>query len=110
MGPDLTEARNWSRDRILSSILEPNAEITPRYDTYVLAAQKGQIRVGLVPNEGNTNCVTLREPGGRAEVWPRPAIVSLAKQEWSLMPEGLERGLSVQDMASLLAFLTADRP
>jgi len=108
-GPDLTEARNWSREQILSSILQPNADVAPRYATHVLAARTGQIRVGIVSNDG-TNTVTLRQPGGQAEVWPRSAIASLTRQEWSLMPEGLERGLSVQDMAALLAFLTADRP
>jgi len=63
-----------------------------------------------VSNDSSTNSVALRQPGGQAEVWPRLAIAALARQEWSLMPEGLEQGLSVQDMASLLAFLTADRP
>jgi putative membrane-bound dehydrogenase-like protein len=108
-GPDLTEARNWSRERLLSAILEPNADISSRYETQVLAAQTGEIRTGILRND-NTNSITLRQPGAKAEVWPRLAITSLLQQNWSLMPDGLEQGLSVQDLASLLTYLTADRP
>jgi len=108
-GPDLTEARNWSKDRILSAILEPNAQIAPRYETQLMSTRTGEIRTGILRND-NTSSLTLLQPGGNSEVWPRLAIASMNQQSWSLMPEGLEQGLTVQDMASLLAFLTADRP
>jgi putative membrane-bound dehydrogenase-like protein len=108
-GPDLTKARNWSRERILSAILEPNAQVTPHYETQVMAARSGEVRTGILRND-NTKSLTLRQPGGNSEVWPRLAVAWSTRQSWSLMPEGLERGLGVDDMASLLAYLTAGGP
>jgi hypothetical protein len=36
---------------------------------------------------------------------PRDRIATLKTQSQSLMPEGLERGLTPEDMADLIAFL-----
>jgi len=38
---------------------------------------------------------------------PRIEIAKVDRSARSLMPEGIEAGLSVQDMADLLAFLTS---
>jgi putative heme-binding domain-containing protein len=51
------------------------------------------------------NSVTLRPPFGEAVVVPRTNIVSIRGLEQSTMPEGLEDGLSLQDMADLLQFV-----
>jgi putative heme-binding domain-containing protein len=45
--------------------------------------------------------------GGSETVIPRAGIASMESQGRSLMPEGLEEGLSAQDMADLLEFILA---
>jgi hypothetical protein len=43
-------------------------------------------------------------------VWPRDNIQYLQAQTWSLMPEGLEEGLTPQGMADLLEYVFAATP
>ena len=47
---------------------------------------------------------------GRPVVLPRTNIQYLQAQPWSLMPEGLENGLTPQDMADLLEYVVAAAP
>jgi hypothetical protein len=49
--------------------------------------------------------MTLRQPGGVQLVWPRLNVRSAQNPDWSLMPDGLEEGFSLQDMADLLQYL-----
>ena len=49
--------------------------------------------------------MTVRQPFGGSQTVPRPGIARLQPLERSMMPEGLEEGLSLQDMADLLQFI-----
>ena len=53
----------------------------------------------------NLATMTLRQPNGVDVVVPRTNIESEQVQAWSLMPEGLENGLSPQDLADLLEYI-----
>ena len=50
--------------------------------------------------------ITLKSVDGRLHGIARETIDSLRGSEQSLMPEGLEEGMSLKDMADLIAFLT----
>jgi putative membrane-bound dehydrogenase-like protein len=102
-GPDLTLARTTPREQLLSKIIEPNAELSPAYSTTVVENADAEIFLSLV-EEQNTATVTLRQLDGTRPVWPRLNIRELSAQPWSLMPDGLEQGLSTQDMADLLEY------
>jgi len=104
LGPDLDGVRAQSKDRILDAILEPNLDVSAEGATTVLETRMGDIALGVKAGQTPTT-VTLRQPGGVAAVWARDCVQSLETQPWSLMPEGLEQGLAVQDMADLLEFL-----
>jgi putative heme-binding domain-containing protein len=65
---------------------------------------RGETALGLKEEE-NPNTITLRQPNGARLVWPRLDLLSAQDQTWSLMPEGLEQGLSQQEVADLLAFV-----
>jgi hypothetical protein len=47
----------------------------------------------------------LRQAEGKTETLSRTDIESIQSTGLSLMPEGLERDLSLQDMADLIAFI-----
>jgi putative heme-binding domain-containing protein len=49
--------------------------------------------------------VTVRQGYGVEVVVPRAEIKRIKSQEQSLMPEGLEEGLTTQGVADLLEFL-----
>jgi putative heme-binding domain-containing protein len=103
-GPDLTAARIHGKEKLLHAILEPNAEVSADYSTSVIITREGENVVGTVA-ESNSTAVTLRQPHSVPLVWPRLSIQAIESQTWSLMPEGLERGLSPQNMADLLDYV-----
>jgi putative heme-binding domain-containing protein len=109
IGPDLADARNQGKPWLLASILQPNLEIRPDFQTQLVQTQGGENMVGLVTDE-NPTTITLRRPGELDLVWPRSNIEVGEPQPWSLMPTGLENGLGLQQMADLLEYIaTAQR-
>ncbi len=103
LGPDLIVARTLSREKLLSAIVEPHADISPEFATSVIETEESENLVGIKTDE-NPLSITLRQANG-SSVWPRSNVRSDETQFWSMMPEGLEQGLSVQDMADLLEYL-----
>jgi putative membrane-bound dehydrogenase-like protein len=105
-GPDLSAMRALSRDKLLSGIIEPGAELNPHYLTYVIETKNGQLRPGLLQRQ-NSKTVILSLLGNEDIVLPRSNIQSIQPQPWSLMPEGLEVGLTPKTMADLLEYILA---
>jgi putative heme-binding domain-containing protein len=64
---------------------------------------------GLIQNESE-NSVTVRPPFGATQTLPRSRVARLQALERSMMPDGLEEGLSLQDMADLLEFIAGTGP
>jgi len=58
-----------------------------------------------VLDEDNGTTITLRQPASAGAVWPRANVQAVEPQAWSLMPEGLEQGLTPQMMADLLEYV-----
>jgi putative heme-binding domain-containing protein len=103
-GPNLANARSGGREKPLSSILDPNREVLPEFVAYAVETKEGESLIGFLENESATS-VTLRQPGGLRKTIPRASLASLKNQRQSLMPEGLETGLSHQEMADLIEFV-----
>jgi putative membrane-bound dehydrogenase-like protein len=103
-GPDLTTLRPLGKDYILNGILQPNAQLAPEYATYVLDTKESDIFVGVLHDE-NQLTVTLRKSDGTAVVLPRSNLEVIQRQSWSLMPDGLEHGMTTQSMADLLEYI-----
>jgi putative membrane-bound dehydrogenase-like protein len=104
LGPDLLASRTRGKSALLSAILQPNAAIPREYATCVIETKDGENVVGILAEETPLT-LTVRQPGGGQQVWPKLNVESNTIQDWSLMPEGLEEGLSAQDMADLLEYL-----
>ena len=49
--------------------------------------------------------MTLKRAEGVSDVVPRNRIASIASTGLSLMPEGLEKGLTPKDFADLIAYV-----
>jgi putative membrane-bound dehydrogenase-like protein len=108
-GPDLTPLRTLSKPQVLSSILQPGADIAPNHATSVCLIKGGDVFAGILRNE-NPTTITLLQPRGEAVVIPRANVGYLESKPWSLMPAGLEEGLAQQDMADLLEFVMTATP
>jgi putative heme-binding domain-containing protein len=105
-GPDLRAAKTRGREAILRSIVIPSFEIAAGYSTQVIETGTGENLMALKSTE-NPSAVTLRQPGGAEFVLPRSNIRFIQAENWSMMPEGLEEGLSPSEMADLLEYILA---
>jgi putative heme-binding domain-containing protein len=108
VGPDLAALRNRGADAILLALLDPNREVNPQYVNYSLRTLDGSVATGIIAAETATS-VTLRRAEGVSESILRADIDELRSSGLSLMPEGLEKQLSVEDVADLIAYLLAPR-
>ena len=104
LGPDLAGAKLIGKEKLLSAMLEPNLELARGYATSVVETRGRDNLIGIVIDD-NEATITLRQPGDMEVVWPRRNIQSIQPQPWSLMPEGIEQGLTPEAMADLLEYL-----
>jgi putative membrane-bound dehydrogenase-like protein len=107
VGPDLAGARSGGKEKLLVNILDPNREVPPNYFGYIVDTREGDSYTGLVVNE-TAGSVTVRQPLGIEVVVARSQIAKMEASRLSLMPEGLEEGLSSQDLADLADFIFSD--
>ena len=92
------------------SILDPNANIEPGYAAYTCALKSGDEFYGIIAAETG-NSVMLKSPDGKTHTLLRADIATLRSSNLSLMPEGLEAGMSKQELSDLIRFLqTPTRP
>jgi putative heme-binding domain-containing protein len=106
VGPNLATVANRTPEDILVHILDPNREVAANYVNYTVATDDGRVLTGLIAEE-TASAVTLKRAEGASDIVPRNRIEQIASNGQSLMPEGLEKGLSPQDFADLIAFLKA---
>ncbi len=105
VGPDLSGMASRPKEALLVDILDPSRQVTPDYISYTLTTAQGETTTGLIAVESATS-ITLRRAGQADETILRSQIAGLRAEGRSLMPDGLEQGLSQQDLADLLEFLT----
>jgi putative heme-binding domain-containing protein len=107
VGPDLLGVRNGGREKLLVNILDPNREVPPNYFSYTVDTRDGDSYTGLIVDETATS-VTVRQALGVETVVSRSQIAKMQSSRLSLMPEGLEEGLTNQDLADLVSFIFAN--
>ena len=107
VGADLQSVLpNKTPERLLVDILDPSREVDPRFIDYMVVTNAGKIMTGLISAE-TASSVTLRRAEKAEDTILRNQIDTITATAKSLMPEGLERQLSRQDVADLIAYLQA---
>jgi putative heme-binding domain-containing protein len=104
LGPDLATVKANGREKLLVNILDPNREVAPNYFNYLVETKNGESLTGIIGNETAAS-VALRQANGSETAVLRSNIVRMESTGRSMMPEGLEAGLSPQEMADLLGFI-----
>ena len=107
VGPDLFGIRNQPKESILLHVLVPDHEITQGFTAYTVATRDGRVMAGLITSETPTS-ITLRQALGKEDTIPRDEIEQLSAGKQSLMPQGLEKTISRQEFADLLAYLKGE--
>lgn len=106
--PDLASVRSNGKEKLLVSILDPNREVAPSFVAWSAENSDGETVDGVLAREDAT-AVVLRQAGGIETRIERARLKRLTRSDRSLMPEGLESGLTAQDFADLLEFVVAPR-
>jgi putative membrane-bound dehydrogenase-like protein len=106
IGPDLAALSDRSFEGLLTSILDPSRAIEPKYTLYTAITSDGRAYSGILVSE-TSNQITLVEQENRRHVLLRSELEELTSSEKSLMPDGLEKDLTRQQLADLIAYMRA---
>lgn len=105
IGPDLGTIATKPSEQLIEAILDPNRAVEMRYLTQTVTLKDGKQITGMMAEE-TANSLTLKL-GASVEVILRDQIAKNEKGTKSLMPEGLEGVLNVQQVADVLAWIRA---
>jgi putative membrane-bound dehydrogenase-like protein len=109
VGPDLSRvSRGMDRERLITSILDPSREIAPDFAAWEILTREGESWIGRILKE-ETNSLSILGPSGRPVVLPREEIVGRRPSRVSMMPDGLQKGLTRREWRDLVAFLSSLR-
>ena len=107
LGPDLSKVgAKYPRAELLGHILEPSRSVDPKFTLYHLATSSGLVHTGLLV-ERDEEAVVLRDAENKTIRVAAADVEELAPQKQSLMPDLLLRGLTAQQAADLLEYLSS---
>ena len=95
-------------DRIAMSILRPQQEISQGFKTVSITTKKGGAHVGFVTNRLSDQ-IEMRDIAGTVTTLKTSEIASETLLPISMMPAGLANGMSMNDFASLVHYLAAQK-
>jgi putative membrane-bound dehydrogenase-like protein len=105
VGPNIADAeRTRTAEALLNDILNPNAAIDANYVNYEVTLKSGKVLSGLIASE-TASGLTLKRAENQTDTVLRQDIEEVRSTGTSLMPEGLEKSITVEEMADLLGFL-----
>ena len=129
IGPDITSNGRNDFNQLLSNVFDPSLVIGAGYRACTVVTTNGRVQSGLLVEDSPQRVVlkpaaigrprdnsesTLVDGAVKVSVGeliaiPRDDIDDFKINELSLMPEGLEKQLSPQEIVDLFAFLTLDK-
>ena len=95
-------------DRIAMSILRPEQEISQGFKTVSITTKKGGAHVGFVTNRLSDQ-IQMRDIAGTVTTLKTSDIANETLLPISMMPAGLANGMSMNDFASLVHYLAAQK-
>jgi putative heme-binding domain-containing protein len=105
IGPDLSAiGAQFARELLAESILYPSRSIREGYQVFTVKTKRGDLYDGLFKGETDTS-VMLLDSAGTLNTIPKDQITSRRASAISLMPEGLQSPLSLEEFADLIAYL-----
>lgn len=109
VGPDLSAMTSRAPEALLIDILDPSRHVPPDFLSYSVVTANDETLDGLIVAD-TANGVTLRRPILADQTIPRAQIKQIRASGRSLMPDGLETGLTPRDLADLITFLRHPDP
>jgi putative membrane-bound dehydrogenase-like protein len=107
IGPELTGVGSrFPRVFLIESVLEPSRNVEPGYQTVAIMLKSGRALIGLKVAE-TEDTLTFADSKGDKQVLRKADIDEQQPQATSIMPEGLEKALSVDEFVDLIAYLVS---
>ena len=94
---------------LLTAILDPNRAVESRYINYLATTKAGLSVNGILASETGTS-ITLVSADGKSHQLLRNELEELSSTGKSLMPEGLEKDLTPQDIADIIEHVRTEQP
>ncbi|MFK5956942.1 MAG: DUF1080 domain-containing protein [Planctomycetota bacterium] len=105
LGPELSViGEKFGRRGLIDALLAPSASIAFGFDTWIFTLQDGRHITGAILADGER--IVLRDSAGTRQVFSASEVVAREHQATSSMPPAQSMGLSSQDLADLVSFLT----
>ncbi len=105
-GPDLTNIGEIrSRHDILEAILFPGASFAREHETVKVVTRTNSY-TGIIAEQLTDAVVIAAGPGSSIRV-PQTDVVSIEPQHISMMPPGLDKMLTIEELSDLMAYLTS---
>lgn len=97
-----------NRDQIAEAILKPNATISQGFATFLVTTKSGGASMGFISRETGSE-IDVRDIAGNVTTIRIDDIMERREMETSMMPPGLASALSLEEFASLVAFLASQK-
>jgi len=104
VGPNLASLTNRTPESLFTAILDPSSAVEAKYLNFVAVTTSGRSVIGLLSTETGSS-LTLVAAEAKTESILRSDIEELRSTGKSLMPEGLEKDLSHQDLADVIEYV-----
>lgn len=105
-GPDLTNIGTIrSEHDILEAILYPSASFAREHETSKIITNTNSY-TGIIKEQLPNIIIIQTGPQSKVEV-PRSGIASIEPQDVSMMPKGLDKILTTEELSDLMAYLTS---
>lgn len=109
VGPNLTAFKRDDIQRMLENIVNPSLEIREGYENFAAFTADGRTITGFIDDQDN-RVVVMRGVDGQRTVINRDDIEELVGISRSVMPEGILKPLSEEEIRNLFAYLRASQP
>ncbi|WP_419189189.1 PVC-type heme-binding CxxCH protein [Stieleria marina] len=108
IGPELTKiAKQRDTVHLLRAIVNPSADIDPKYFTQAILMDSGKIIRGVIKHEGDETTIVIGSDGKENEI-ASEEIEDISSQKISLMPDMTET-LTANEVRDLVAYLSSLR-
>lgn len=105
VGPEITVNGRGTLEQLLSNVFDPSLVIGKDYQAVTVLTVEGRVLSGLLVEDSPAR-VVLKMQGGKQETIARDDVDEMKVSDTSLMPEGIEKQLSPQEIVDLFAYLS----
>lgn len=109
IGPDLTTFKRDDVTHILLNVVNPSAEIREGFESVAVVTTDGRTVTGFLADQDN-RVVVVRGVDGQNITISRDDIEEIVPQKKSLMPEGLLKNLTDEQVRDLFTYLRISQP